>query len=191
MMLFRSIAIASVLVAFGSVSIAAQEPARVVIQQESLHLQVGDSVSLTATVYDAAGNVLDEPVRFFSSARGDLLVNRDGSGAKATRGGEYEIFAMVLSARRVRTSIPVVVDFPPIERVAISGSTGDRYFVGAAVRHQAVAIDASGAERPEIAIRWSVSNPEVATVNRSGLLIAHGTGDVALRANGAGVTELL
>lgn len=172
---------------------AAQEPAqgptpaRIELVPASLSLQVGDSVEIQARVYDAEGRLIpDAPVVFFGRNRRALGLSRSGS-VKPTRGGEYTVLAVVLSARGVRAQMPVSVAFPPAAEVTVA-PTGERFFVGASVKHQAIVIDAAGAVRRDIPVRWSTSNPEIATVNQVGLVTAHREGAVELRATAEQVT---
>ncbi len=187
MKLSQSFALVAGALAVTLASAAAQEPASIQVAPDTLRLAVGDSVRIEAQVLDADGDVLsDVPLRFFSRNRRALAVSRDGL-AMPKRGGTFEIFAFVTTGRRVSTRIAVIVAFPPIERVAIAAS-GDRFFVGGTVRHNATVIDAAGMERAEVPVRWSTSDESIATVSQTGLMTAHREGTVSLRATADGVT---
>ena len=152
----------------------------------ALSLEVGDTARLHATVYDADGKTVDAQVFFFARGR-DIAVSRDGK-VQALRGGEYTIFVFVRAGDSpLRSLVPVEVAFPPVTEVRISPA-GERFFVGAGVRHQATVIDAAAMERPEIQVQWSTSDPEIATVDHSGLFTAHREGTVTLSATAEGVT---
>ncbi len=188
--LFRSAAGVLMLAAAALTPVHAQdqaEPARIEINQSDVTLEVGDTLWLIARVFDSDGNLLDVPVRFFSGDRRKLAVSRDGK-LQAMRGGNFTAFAFVRSARgSVREQVTVAVAFPPVDRIVIHPA-GERFFVGATLRHEATVIDAAGIGRPEIAVRWSTSDAEVATVDRAGGVVAHKEGRVVLRATGGGVT---
>ena len=188
--LFRSAAGVVMLAAAALTPVHAQdqaEPDRIEIEQSGVTLEVGDTLRLIARVFDSDGNLLDVPVRFFSRDRRKLAVSRDGK-LQAMRGGEFTVFAFVRGATgAVREQVTVTVAFPPVDRIVIHPA-GERFFVGATLRHEATVIDAAGMERPEIAVRWSTADPEVATVDRAGGMVAHKEGRVVLRATGGGVT---
>jgi hypothetical protein len=87
----------------------------------------------------------------------------------------------------VQASIEVDVAFPPLARIDLP-PLGERFFVGAAVRHTAKAYDQADDYRTDAAIRWTTSDPSVATVNRFGVLEAHKPGTVVLTAAAENVT---
>jgi hypothetical protein len=57
-----------------------------------------------------------------------------------------------------------------------------RMIVGATVPHTARLRDASGGERRDVAVRWTTSDPNVASVNQFGVLTAVRPGTVSIRA---------
>jgi hypothetical protein len=57
-----------------------------------------------------------------------------------------------------------------------------RMIVGATVPHTARLRDASGAERRDVAVQWSTSDPNVASVNQFGVMTAVRPGAVTIRA---------
>ena len=57
-----------------------------------------------------------------------------------------------------------------------------RMIVGATVPHTARLRDASGAERRDVAVQWSTSDPNVASVNQFGVMTAVRPGSVTIRA---------
>ncbi len=166
---------------------AGPEPARVELTQTVLRLEVGDTMQLQARVFDANGNVIDVPVRFFAQPRRQLPITRDGT-VIPLRGGEFQVIAMARGSRQsARASMEVVVAFPAIDRIDIH-AMHDRFFVGAAVRHDATVIDEKSMERTELSVTWSTSDPEIATVDRAGVMTAHRAGTVRLLASAEGVT---
>lgn len=54
--------------------LGAQTPVRIELSSAPLSVAVSDRVQLTAQVFDADGNQLDVPVRFYSSARRDFPI---------------------------------------------------------------------------------------------------------------------
>jgi hypothetical protein len=64
--------------------------------------------------------------------------------------------------------------------IAIEGGAR-RMLVGATVPHVARVRDASGAERRDVTVRWTSSNPNIASVNQFGVVTAARTGPVTVR----------
>ncbi len=176
---------------------AAQEAVSVEIVPSALSLQVGEEATLEARVLDANGNVLEAQVLFFpsfadgrsGSARQSIDVDRATGRVRAVKGGEFLISAIVATARNLRGEAMVSVAFPPLDRIEVTPSGGSTY-VGVATRHRATLLDAADDER-DGEIRWSTSDEGVATVDRFGILTAHGTGEVALRAEADGIAEVV
>ncbi len=162
-------------------------PARVEMSPRSLALNVGDSTRVTAIVYDADGNVIEDPqMRFLARrARRKLGVSRDGA-VTALKGGQYQLYVVVFGQQRLMDSIPVSVAFPAIRSVTVAPA-GERFFVGASVRHETKVIDEAGGERRDVTVRWSTSDLSIATVSKTGLLTAHREGTVTIRATAEAV----
>lgn len=170
-------------------AVAAQDqplPARVEVEPAALSLEVGDEVQLQGTVYDSAGKVVsDVPVYFFVRGR-DVAVSREGL-VQALKGGEYQILVFVPApGQPIRSQVPVTVAFPPVTNVEITPSD-ERFYVGAAVRHEALVTDATGALRDDVSVAWSSSDPSVAQISPTGLVTASRPGRVTIRAMAEGV----
>ena len=179
-------ALLAAMAALGTTQAIAQEVARVEVTPATLSLQVGETATVSATVYDANGNALDVPVLFFSrNGRGSLAVDRTTGEIEAFKGGEYEVMARVLGPSRTSGTMTVSVAFPPLDRVEIS-EEGGRYYVGVTMRHKATVIDQADDAR-DIAVTWSTSDESVATVDRFGVFTAHSPGQVTLSATAEGV----
>jgi hypothetical protein len=166
----------------------AQTGMRIEVTPASMTLSVGDTASVTARVIDASGNAVDAPLLFFSSSRRRLDVDRETGRVEAIKGGEYTINVRVLTNRDVRVEIPVSVAYPPVSDVAFD-APGERFYVGAAVRHVATVRDQADDERPDVRLAWSTDDPTIASVDRHGVLTAHRTGAVTLTATAQGVTR--
>lgn len=164
-----------------------QAAARIEVSPNALSLSVGDTIAIAARAIDAAGNVLDVPLLFFSSSRRRLEVNREDGTVIAHGGGEYTISVRVLAAGDVTADIPVSVEFPPLTGITLSPA-GERFFVGASVRHSAEVVDATRDVR-DVTVRWSTSDPSIASVNRFGVLTAHREGTFSVTARADDVTE--
>ena len=186
MKVLRSSSISLALLLAFAPGLLGQTPARIELSSPTMSVAVGGQLQLTAQVFDADGNVLDLPLRFYSGARRPFPISRDGV-LQPQRGGRYIAYVRVNTARNVRDSLVFLVDFPPVSDVAIE-PTGERFFVGATVRHRAAVTDVSGASRGEVPVTWSTSDQSIASVDRFGRLTAHREGTVALTARAEGVS---
>ncbi len=184
---FRMAAVLAVMLAPTAAS--AQEPEELVVDPGSLMLEVGDTAQLRAVVTDDYGDVIDRRVVFFSRARRSVGVTPAGI-VEAHRPGEHVVVAMVpvdpeSVDRRdeglISMEIPVTVLWPPIRRVEIRPLPANLY-AGTRIPVEAVAHDASGAERsPEYS--WSSSDESVARVTAFGTLELVGAGSATLTAS--------
>ena len=175
------------LTAVATTQAAAQEVARVQVSPATLSLEVGETATVSATAYDAAGNVVEVPFIYFSrDGRGSLAIDRTMGEIEAFRGGEFEILARVLGPTRISGTMTVTVAFPPLDRVEISRD-GGRYYVGVTMRHKATVIDQADDVRGDVSTTWSTSDESVATVDRFGVFTAHAPGQVTLSAAAEGV----
>ena len=98
----RLSALLAALAITGTGTIAAQEVTRVVVTPATITLEVGEKATVSATAYDADGNVVEVPFMYFSrGGRGRLAVDRTTGEVEAFKGGEYEVMARVLGPTRV------------------------------------------------------------------------------------------
>ena len=157
-----------------------------VVSPATITLQVGETATVSATAYDADGNVVEVPFMYFSrDGRGRLAVDRFTGEIEAFKGGEFEVIARALGPTRVSGTMAATVAFPPIDRVEIS-EAGGRYYTGVTMRHKATVFDEADDER-DVPVTWTTSDESVATVDRFGVFTAHGPGEVMLEAVAEGV----
>ena len=182
----RSATLLLAIAALSTTQATAQEVARVAVSPATLSLEVGETAAVSATAYDAAGNVVDIPFLYFSrGGRGSLAVNRTTGEIEAFKGGEFEVMARALGPGRISGTMTVTVAFPPLDRIEIS-EDGGRYYVGITLRHKAAVIDQADDAR-DVPVTWSTSDESVATVDRFGVFSAHAPGEVTLSAAAEGV----
>ena len=182
----RLVALIGALAVIGTQGITAQEAVRVEVTPATLSLAVGEKAQVSATAFDANGDVVEVPFVFFSrNGRGRLAVNRSTGEVEAFKGGEYEVLVRVLSNRNINGTMTVDVAFPPIDRVEIS-EDGGRYYAGVTMRHKATVIDRADDIR-NVAVTWSTSDESIATVDRFGVFSATAPGAVTLSATAEGV----
>ena len=182
----RLAALILALTAVATTRATAQEVARVEVGPATLSLEVGETATVSATAYDAAGNVVDIPFLYFSrDGRGSLAVNRTTGAIEAFKGGEYTVLARALGPGRISGAMTVTVAFPPLDRIDIS-EDGGRYYAGVTVRHKANVIDQADDAR-DVPVTWSTSDESMGTVDRFGVFTAHAPGEVTLSATAEGV----
>ena len=100
------------LAALGATQATAQGIARVEVSPATLSLEVGETATVSATAYDAGGNVVEVPFLYFSrGGRGSLAVNRTTGEVEAFKGGEFEVMARALGPTRISGTMMVTVAF--------------------------------------------------------------------------------
>jgi hypothetical protein len=167
---------------------AAQDVARLVSDPERIEVTAGSSVPVAIRAYDAAGRPVAAPLRIAGERNGVRISNGLVTGIAA---GEYRIFVSSVPAaggEPVVLEIPVVVGWPPIERVDVAAAAG-RLYVGGRLPHRAHAWHADGSERPYPDVAWRSSDPSVATVDAFGNVRAVGVGTVTIIASVEGTSS--
>jgi len=144
-------------------------PALITVSPDSVYM-IGGTYQMTATVHDAAGNVLiGQPLTWSSSDPNGLTVSSTGLVA-ALATGSYTVTARLNELAGaalvvVVTGPPASVDISP--KPATVGAAGDTIILTATVR------DARGRVIRYPSVTWTSSAPSVATV------APYSTGDVA------------
>ena len=163
------------------------------IEPSELILDIGDTASLSATVRDADGAVLDDArVVYYSRARRSVGVTRVGH-VEAYRPGTYTLVALVPSdpndtsrrpESRVRVEVPVTVPLPPVATVTFE-HLPTKFYAGTHPWVDVTVIDVTDAVREDIEVHFETSDAAVATVNQFGVLTLHQKGPVELTATAA------
>jgi len=161
---------------------------RLVAEPASLSMVAGETAELTVRAVAADGAVVDVPVRV-SGPRGVLSVR--GGVVTAERAGSFEIVATQIltdgaAGEPLTLRVPVTVAWPAISEIRVTSEPGQLY-VGTRIGHTGVAMHADGTRRPDPGIRWSSSNPAVASVDRFGRVegLAPGSATITATAEGA------
>lgn len=168
---------------------AAQQPpvARLEARPARLTLQAGQTVPFQVIAYDADGNVIADPPVRVAGPRAALRV-RDGS-VVGLQAGSYEIVATAFPSpdrEPITLTVAVTVTWPPVAKVEINAEPG-RLYTSVTLGHRATVRHADQSVRPGADLRWSTSNPTVATVDRFGHVTAHRVGAVTVTAEAEGV----
>lgn len=175
----------------------AQDPGVVVeirVEPASIDIGAGENTPISARAVDAQGNEVDAEFTF-AAPRGAIQIA--GGVLVALEPGYHEVVVTLFPDPAIRwqgedppsTTVPVTIAWPQISQVDVRG--GPALYDGSTVRHEATAYHADGSERPRRAmdIRWTSSNPSVATVNEFGVVRGVGTGTVEIQAEVEGVTR--
>lgn len=158
-------------------------PATIVVTQ-------GETTTFSVRAFDAAGQVVDVPIRVAGARRGLRITGSEVLGVAA---GDYQIFASVAvpadaGRQPVVLRVPVTVEWPAPARIDIATSDGS-LVVGTSTRLAATVHHSDGTTRPGAQIAWTSSDPEVATVDRFGYVTAKDEGSVQISATFDGVAQ--
>lgn len=177
--MFRKLLVSALLISASP--LAAQEAARIEIQPASVDAAVGDTVRMTAVVYDENGNVVDVPVNWFTSYEIGRI-DQDGTFvAYAT--GERVIGANIGSTSG---SIPAVVR--PLPASAIELDLPSNTLVATSWMPLATkAYNRLGKRAWDARIEWASSDTGVAEVVGS-FLVARSPGTTSLTARSGGAS---
>ena len=169
------------------------------ITPDRLTLAVGETATLTATVRDGDGAVVDgAPVVYFSRARRSVAVTPGGE-VEAYRPGEFTVVALVPAnpgrggrrpEARVRVEVPVTVPLPAAARVSFTDAP-PKYYVGTRPRLSVEVVDVIGAVRTDVPVSFASADAGVAEVDGFGFLTLHAPGAAEITATAEDVSERL
>ncbi|MGD8330203.1 MAG: hypothetical protein PVJ49_12265 [Acidobacteriota bacterium] len=183
---------------------AAQEDDQTAVQLSvepaALTLQVGSKATLTGSVKDAEGNVLDRPVMFFSLERRAVGVETTSGEVEAFQPGEYFILARVPSEEATgggrggttaaELRIPVTIPYPAVASIEFADLPAT-YYSDTLLRPGIVLHDINGGIRTDIGAALTSSDPSVVEVTPLGLLRMAGTGTATVSASAEAISETL
>lgn len=187
MVLMLSLATAS-----ASPSLSAQESdITLVAEPAEVSLVVGSEIALAVRAVDESGDSVEMDIRF--AAPRSVLRYRNGV-LQSYRAGSYQIVATGVLPEGATGAppmlrIPVDIAWPAIDRVELNPS-GAALYVGTTITHGPVALHADGTRRPEASFAWRSSNPEVASVDAYGTVMATAAGSVTITVEVDGETEV-
>src|SRR6266699_5897680 len=168
--------------ASSSVTVTTVPVASVTVSPPSGSLYVGQTVQLTATPRDSAGNPLTGRVVTWSSgSTGVATVN--GSGLVAGVGAGSATITAASGGKTGTSAIPV--QSVSVASVTVSPASASR-FVGQTVQLTATPKDSAGNPLTGQTIAWSSDNSTVASVSASGLVTAKAAGSATITAASGG-----
>ncbi|MCY3610079.1 MAG: hypothetical protein OXH51_00965 [Gemmatimonadetes bacterium] len=172
---------------FPGQSLVAQTASRIEADPPSLVIARGESASLAVRVLDGEGRVLDEAVRMVGSRRALSMGDGVVTGLEV---GEWEVIVATVrpgpDGSPVQLTVPVVVEWPPVVRVEVTGPR--TLYEGTTVTHRAIALHGDGTNRPGADFEWRTSDPARADVDAFGHVRALAPGPVRIEAAFEGVT---
>lgn len=165
---------------------------KIVIEPSTIELNVGESVEVQATAYDADGTALRDSVIFFTGDREALQVEETGKSTArltANRPGQFQIYARTLGSweERISGNFPVAVEYPPLREIAITEKPSPVY-AGTTLPVTYSITDELGFSRDTLQVNWSSSSPGVATVDRFNRLQAGTPGTAVITASLQGIS---
>ncbi len=149
---------------------------------------VGETVQLSATALDAAGNaVAGVAFQWTTSDATKITVDASGGLARAVANGEATITAAAVTARggTGASGTAKLIVKQRVTTVTVTPATASLE-PGQTQQFQAAATDAGGAAVPNVTFFWASSDHNVVTINESGLAKAIDVGAVSISALGQG-----
>lgn len=181
--LFVAACCTSTLLAQGAQAGGGVPVARLRAEPTALSVEAGSSAPLRIVALGADGNEVEADIRYAAPRNALRVADGKVTGLKA---GEYQVVASAVlpptSAGAPPTvTVPVTVTWPSVARVEVHPESG-RLYVGTVLAHRAAAFHGDGSARPMPTVRWSSSDPSMASVDRYGAVAAHRPGAVTIRA---------
>ena len=163
----------------------------IAVEPDALTLAVGETAGLTATVTDAAGDVItDAAVMYYSRSRHSVGVSRSGV-VEAHSPGQFTVVALVPrdaedSGRRpeavARVEVPVTVPPPPVDRVAFV-QVPPRFYARTRTRFHVDVVDTLGTSRRDVPVAYSASDVSIAEIGPLGYVTLRKPGRVEVTAS--------
>jgi uncharacterized protein YjdB len=168
--------------ASAAISVANVPVASVVISPVTAAIFVGATVQLTATLKDAAGNVLSgRSITWASSAPAVATVSSTG----LVTGVAASAVTITATSEGQTGSAAVTVNLVPVASVSVAPVSA-LINVGQTVQLTATPRDANGTPLTGRLISWTSSAPAVATVSAGGFVMGIATGNVTITATSEG-----
>jgi uncharacterized protein YjdB len=165
--------------AIGTVSVTVTVPvATVVVTPPTATMDVGQTLLLTASARDAAGNTLTGRTFTWSSTNPNAATV-DATGQVRAVGAGSTVVSASTEGRSGASTITVNV---PVASVAVTPGTATLQ-IGQTQQFTATARDAAGNTITGKTFTWNSSNPAVATVDGSGLVRAVSAGNASITAS--------
>jgi uncharacterized protein YjdB len=170
--------------AITSVDRATPVVAEVVVAPLTATVVVGNSIPLQASVRDASGAAITGPAIVWS-VQDTTIASVSPAGVVTARAvGSTQVAASVNGTSGLATITVMPV---PVASVSVAPARVD-LTPGARATLAAIAYDAAGRPLDGRAIVWASSNPDVATVDASGSVVAVAAGSATISATSEGIS---
>lgn len=173
-----------------STPLMAQVVTRLTAEPQAVEVVAGESVPLEIRAFGPDGSPVGAPLRIAGARNGIRFSDGMLTGLAE---GEYEVFVSSVptdGSQPVQLRIPVVVGWPPVDRVEVVSADGVLY-AGGRLTHRTRAWHADGSERPYPEVTWESSDPAVATVDAFGNVRGVEPGSVVITGSVDGVSATL
>lgn len=162
-------------------------PERVVITPETAEIRVDESVRFTVEVFDAAGDVMENPEMRWIVQNDDVASVDESTGVvTALRPGDAALFIVVEGGKVGRAPIEVP-ELPPAN-LAVELPAQPLY-AGESVRASVVGTTRIGDEVPVSLLKPISNNPDVAWADEQGRVYGVKPGEASIRFWAAGLYE--
>jgi uncharacterized protein YjdB len=151
---------------------------RVVLTPMIASMQVGTTLTLTASVLDAAGNAMRDRKVVWASEKENIATVSQSGVVVALAAGDVRIAA---SSGGKSASATISVSARPVSLVRITPGSAT-VSVGSSIPLQAEALDASGAVVLGRPVTWSSSDQTIAVVSATGVVAGLAAGSVTITA---------
>ena len=165
---------------------------RLVPSTDVVVVALGAQIPFSVTAVDGSGSQVDVAIRVVAPRNSIRISNGFVEGLAQ---GEFEIIATLVvgsgsQLAPMSISVPVIVEWPPIEELRISGRN-HTLFAGTTIQHDILAQHADGSQRPDPQVSWRSSDPLVATVDSFGNVTGVSAGRVTIEALFEGTSSSL
>jgi hypothetical protein len=162
-------------------------PSQIALSNTALTLLEGESQQLTAQVIASDGNLLDDPVSW--SSRNATIATVDPTGLlNAISSGQTWID---VSTQTLEDSILLTVSVDPnaLALVTITNDTKD-LSIGDMLQLEVQLSSTNGTILTDKTVTWESTNPEICSVNESGLVTALANGGAQIIASAEGINSV-
>lgn len=170
--------------AVAAVAVQPVPVASVTVAPTDVTVQIGRTATLTATVKDAAGNVLVGRAVEWSSSNPSVATVSAAGVVAGVAAGSATVNATINGRSGAAT---VTVTLAPVASVAVQPKTAS-LTVGQTTTLGVVVTDANGAATDR-AVAWTSGNEQVATVSSSGVVTAVAVGQAVITAASEGKSD--
>jgi len=147
-----------------TVTVSAVPVARVQVQPAADTLVLGDSVQLTATAFDSAGNAITGRTATWSTSNGAVAIVTSDGLVYSRAAGTATITATI-GGKSAAATITVIL--PPVASVTVTPADTS-IIVGTTAQLVSTLKDAGGNVLTGRTVTWSSSNASIASVNTTG-----------------------